>query len=140
MVAVLVDGKHATILNEGDSRAYRVNEDGITCVTRDHSLVQDLVERGELTQDEARNHPNKNLITRALGAETELNADLFQLEVKDGEYFLLCTDGLSNQLSDQEILYEIIHGGEDEDCCNRLLEIAIRRGAPDNVTAVLIKC
>lgn len=140
MVALLADGAHVTILNEGDSRAYRVNENGIECVTRDHSLVQDLVDRGELTQEEAKTHPNKNLITRALGSEPELNADLFELQAQPGEFFLLCSDGLSNLLSDQEILYEIIHGGEAEDCCRRLLEIAIRRGAPDNVTAVLIQC
>ena len=140
MVAALLDGTHATILNEGDSRAYHINPEGIVRVTRDHSLVEDMVLRGDLTPDEARFHPNKNLITRALGAEAELHADLFEVDVNEGEFFVLCSDGLSNVVSDQEILYEVLHGGTEESCCQRLLDIAIKRGAPDNVTVVLIQC
>lgn len=140
MVAVLLDGVHATILNEGDSRAYHVTPNAIARVTRDHSLVEDLVLRGDLTPDQARIHPHKNLITRALGAEPDLHADLFELDVREKDYFVLCSDGLSNVVSDQEILYEVLHGGAAEDCCQRLLDIAIKRGAPDNVTVVLIQC
>lgn len=140
MVAVLAEGTHISALNEGDSRAYHITPEEITKVTRDHSLVQDLVERGELTPEEARVHPHKNFITRALGAEPQLNADLFTLEASEGDYILLCSDGLSNQLADQEILYEVIHGGDDEGCCQRLIDIALKRGAPDNVTVALIKC
>ena len=140
MVAVLLDGTRATILNEGDSRAYYITPDTITRVTRDHSLVEDLVLRGDLTPDQARTHPHKNLITRALGAEAELHADLFVQDTKQGDYFLLCSDGLSNIVSDQEILYEVLHGGPEDECCQRLLDIAIKRGAPDNVTVALIRC
>ena len=140
MVAALVDGGLATILNEGDSRAYHITPEGIARVTRDHSLVEDLVLRGDLTPDEARCHPHKNLITRALGAEAALRADLYEQEVNAGEYLLLCSDGLSNVVSDQEMLYEVLHGGDNSDCCQRLLEIAINRGAPDNVTVALIQC
>lgn len=140
MVAVLLDGKRAAILNEGDSRAYHITPDSITRVTRDHSLVEDLVLRGELTPDQARTHPHKNLITRALGAEPELHADLFVQDVNEGDFFVLCSDGLSNIVSDQEILYEVLHGGPEENCCQRLLDIAIKRGAPDNVTVALIHC
>ena len=140
MVCVFLDGRHATVLNEGDSRVYHVTPDSIVQVTRDHSLVEDLVRRGDLTPDQARFHPHKNLITRALGAEPALNADLFELDVNPGEYFVLCSDGLSNVVSEQEILYEILHGGPAEDCCGRLLDIAIKRGAPDNVTVVLMQC
>ena len=132
LVAALADGEEALILNEGDSRAYHLSEEGgIVRVTRDHSLVEDLVQRGELTREQARTHPHKNLITRALGAEPELRADVFRQ---------LCSDGLSNVVSEQELLYEVIHGGEACTCCRRLLEIALHRGAPDNVTAVLIQC
>lgn len=138
MVAVLAGESEAVILNEGDSRAYHVNQDGVVQVTRDHSLVEDLVERGELTREQARSHPHKNLITRALGAEPVLMADCFRQELRPGDYLLLCSDGLSNVVNEQEILYEIIHGGEAETCCQRLLDIALNRGAPDNVTAVLI--
>ena len=140
MVAVLLDGGQATVLNEGDSRAYHITPEDIRQITRDHSLVEDLVRRGELTPEQARIHPNKNLITRALGSETELHADLFRTEVEPGQYILLCSDGLSNVVSEQEILYEVLHGGEADQCCERLLNIAMKRGAPDNVTAVLMQC
>jgi len=140
MVALLLEGSRATILNEGDSRAYHVTPDSITRVTRDHSLVEDLVLRGDLTPEQARTHPHKNLITRALGAEPELHADLFVQEAKEGDFFLLCSDGLSNVVSDQEMLYEILHGGPAAECCQRLLDIALKRGAPDNVTVALIQC
>lgn len=139
MVAVLVAGRGAHILNIGDSRCYLVTEEGISRVTRDHSVVEDLVQKGRITPEEARLHPRKNLITRALGAEEHVRADLYRLDLNEGDCLLLCSDGLSNIVTDQEILYEIIHGGEKADCCRRLLDIAMSRGAPDNVTAVLLQ-
>ena len=139
MVAALAGAAEAVILNEGDSRAYHINSEGIVLVTRDHSLVEDLVERGELTREQARTHPHKNLITRALGAEPELRADCFRQPLAEGDYLLLCSDGLSNVVNEQEMLYEVVHGGAPEQCCNRLLEIALSRSAPDNVTVVLVK-
>ena len=139
LVAALAGPGEAVILNEGDSRAYHINQEGIVLVTRDHSLVEDMVERGELTREQARTHPHKNLITRALGAEPVLLADCFRQSMAPGDYLLLCSDGLSNVVTEQEMLYEVIHGGEDESCCQRLLDIALHRGAPDNVTAVLIR-
>lgn len=140
MVSALVapTGK-ATLLNIGDSRAYRLGEEGIVKVTRDHSLVEDLVHRGKITPEEARQHPQKNLITRCLGSEKNARTDLYDIELKAGEFLLLCSDGLSNVLTDQELLYEVIHGGEPETCCQRMLDITLSRGAPDNVTAVLIQ-
>lgn len=140
LVAAMVDTHFATLLNVGDSRAYQISESGIKQITRDHSVVEDLVISGQLTREEARNHPRKNLITRALGCEPQLRADLFRVEVKEGDRLLLCSDGLSNLVTEQEILYEVIHGGEDDTCCQRLLEIALHRGAPDNVTVVLVRC
>ena len=139
LVAALAGEREAVILNEGDSRCYHINRDGIILVTRDHSLVEDLVERGELTREQARTHPHKNLITRALGAEPVLMADCFRQPMAEGDRLLLCSDGLSNVVNEQEMLYEVIHGGKDEECCRRLLDIALSRGAPDNVTAVLVK-
>ena len=141
LVAALAGPGEALILNEGDSRAYHISEEGgILQVTRDHSLVEDLVERGELTRDQARVHPHKNLITRALGSDPELKTDVFRRGLTQGDFLLLCSDGLSNVVSEQEILYEVVHGGEACTCCRRLLDIALQRGAPDNVTAVLIQC
>lgn len=139
LVAALAGPEIAAILNEGDSRCYLVREQGILRITRDHSLVEDLVERGELTREQARTHPNRNLITHALGAEPELHTDVFHQPLSPGDFLLLCSDGLSNVVSEQEILFEVLHGGPPESCCERLLEIALHRGAPDNVTVVLIQ-
>ena len=123
LVAVLIlKSLSALVLNIGDSRAYLLNSDGVRCVTVDHSLVELMVQRGEITPEQAKNHPGKNLITRAVGTDC----------------ILLCSDGLSNQMADQEILFEVIHGAHKSDCCRRLLQIAKERGAPDNVTSVLI--
>ena len=139
MVAVLAGAEEAVILNEGDSRCYHINDEGIVLVTRDHSLVEDLVERGELTREQARTHPHRNLITRALGAEPVLMADCFRQPLSPGDCLLLCSDGLSNVVNEQEMLYEVVHGGAPEQCCQRLLSIALSRGAPDNVTVVLMR-
>ena len=125
-------------MNIGDSRAYHLGADGIRCVTVDHSLVELMVQRGELTHEQAKNHPSKNLITRAVGTEKQVAADVFSLTAEPGDCLLLCSDGLSNQMADQEILFEVVHGAQKADCCQRLLDIAKSRGAPDNVTSVLI--
>lgn len=139
LVAALVTEQTCYVVNVGDSRGYLVSTEGIRRITRDHSLVEDLVERGEITPEQARTHPQKNLITRALGTGETARADLFREPRVPGAFLLLCSDGLSNVVTDQEILYEIIHGGEPSDCCKRLLDTALQRGAPDNVTAVLLQ-
>ena len=138
LVAVLIRGKQATILNVGDSRAYKIDRGGIFQVTRDHSLVQLMVDRGELTPELARTYPGKNFITRAVGTEPIVISDVYHQEAQRGDFFLLCTDGLSNMMDEQEILFEVLHGVKKQNCCQRLLEIAKNRGAPDNVTSVLI--
>ena len=138
LVAVLVRGRHATVVNVGDSRAYQVGRNGICQVTRDHSLVQMMVERGELTPEMARTYPGKNFITRAIGTEPMVRCDVYHLELDKGDCLLLCSDGLSNMMDDQEILFEVVHGVNKQYCCQRLLDIAKNRGAPDNVTSILI--
>lgn len=139
LVAALLLRDHVHIINIGDSRAYHITDEGIRRITRDHSVVEDLVLRGELTPEQARQHPQKNLITRALGAEEQLRVDVYELPVRAGELLLLCSDGLSNVVTDQEILYEAVHGGAVDGCCDRLLDITLSRGAPDNVTALLFR-
>ena len=138
LVAVLLRGYEAIAINVGDSRVYSVNRNGIRRVTVDHSLVQMMVDRGELTPERARTYPGKNYITRAVGTEPVAECDVFRLDVERGDCLLLCTDGLSNMMDDQEILFEVVHGIKKQFCCQRLLEIAKNRGAPDNVTSVLI--
>ena len=139
LVAALVTEGTAHIINVGDSRAYYITGAGIEQITRDHSVVQDLVARGDITQEQARQHPGKNLITRALGAEPEVRGDLFHRQMEPGGTLLLCSDGMSNVVTEQEMLYEVIHGGPIDQCCQRMLDIALGRGAPDNVTAVLLQ-
>ena len=138
LVAVLVRGKRATVINVGDSRAYGIDRTGIRQITKDHSLVQLMVERGELKPELAKTYPGKNFITRAIGTEATVMCDIFHLEVAKGDFFLLCSDGLSNMMDDQEILFEVVHGVNKQLCCKRLVDIAKNRGAPDNVTSVLI--
>lgn len=138
LVAALYCPKGALVLNIGDSRCYHIGAEGVQCVTTDHSVVQLMVQRGELTPEQAKTHPSKNLITRAVGPSAQVTVDVFAPELQEGDFLLLCTDGLSNQMADQEILFEVIHGARTDDCCQRLLEIAKERGAPDNVTSVLI--
>ena len=139
LVAVLVHGKKATVVNVGDSRAYGIDDSGIRQISKDHSLVQMMVERGDLKPEQAKNYPGKNLITRAIGTEAVVMCDIFHLDVAKGDFFLLCSDGLSNMMDDQEILFEVIHGVNKAHCCKRLLNIAKNRGAPDNVTSVLLQ-
>ena len=138
LVAALIRGKKVTVVNVGDSRAYGIDADGIHQLTIDHSLVQMMVDRGDLAPETAKNYPGKNLITRAIGTEPTVICDLFHMEVAKGDYILLCSDGLSNLMDDQEILFEVVHGVNKQNCCQRLLNIAKNRGAPDNVTSVLV--
>lgn len=139
LVAVLISGDYATIVNVGDSRAYSITSDDVRQLTTDHSLVQMMIARGELTPEKARNYPGKNLITRAIGTESVVECDIFHRDLADGECLLLCTDGLSNLVDEQEILFEVVHGLNKQSSSQRLLEIAKKRGAPDNVTCVLIQ-
>ena len=139
LTAALVCGKKVSTVNVGDSRIYAITRSGIKQLTRDHSLVQMMVERGELTPELARTYPGKNFITRAIGTEPVVECDLVHTTLEKGDCLLLCSDGLSNMMDDQEILFEVVHGVNKQQCCQRLLDIAKNRGAPDNVTSILIQ-
>ena len=138
LVAVFLQNGEAYIINVGDSRCYLITRDRIDQVTEDHSVVGLMVARGQITEEEARFHPNRNLITRAVGTEPTVECDCFYLRMQQGESLLLCSDGLSNMVTKPELLYEITHSHEAQDICGKLIEIARERGAPDNVTAVLL--
>ena len=138
LVAALVKGKQVAVVNVGDSRLYLINDE-IKQITEDHSLVQMILRRGELTREQAKNFPGKNYITRAIGTEPTVDCDFFHLDMKKDECLLLCSDGLSNLLDEQEMLFEVAHGAKMDHCCQRLRDIAIKRGAPDNVTSILIE-
>ena len=138
LVAAYISGRRATIVNVGDSRCYAVNREGIQQITTDHSLVQMMLRRGELTEEQARFYPGKNYITRAIGTEPTVECDIFTWKLERGDALLLCSDGLHGIVDDQEILFEVVHGVNKAICCQRLLNIAKTRGAPDNVTSVLV--
>ena len=138
LVAALLSGKTATIVNVGDSRCYHITRSDIRRITVDHSVVQMMVDRGELTAEEARSYPGRNYITRAVGTEPTVQSDLFAIRVERGDALLLSSDGLHNEVDDQEILFEVVHGVNNDNCCQRLLDIANMRGSPDNVTSVLV--
>ena len=137
LVGAIATAHLAVIANVGDSRAYLINREGIFRVTRDHSVVEDLLGKGEITPQEARNHPSKNLITRALGTEPEINCDLFSLELRPDDILLLCSDGLTNVVEEAEILYEVLQGADLSSSCTHLLALANARGGPDNITIVI---
>ena len=136
VVAAVVADKLACIAHVGDSRAYLIHEDAICQITRDHSVVQEMVEAGQITQEEARAHPNKNVITRALGIVPEIAIDYSEVTLQRGDALILCTDGLSNQMEADEIK-NIVKAGV-EDACARLVTQANARGGPDNITVVLL--
>ena len=138
LVAALLRKNQVSIVNVGDSRCYGITRDGIRQLTKDHSLVQMMVDRGELTPEVAKSYPGKNFITRAIGTEPLVMCDIFHRDMNKGDFLLLCSDGLSNLMDDQEILFEVVHGVNKQHCCKRLLNIAKNRGAPDNVTSILV--
>lgn len=139
LVAVFQQEDEAYIVNVGDSRCYYVSDTEISQITEDHSVVGLMVSRGQITEEEARNHPRKNLITRAIGTEPLVECDCFYVQMEEGEKLLLCSDGLSNLLTKPELLYEVTHSNDLKDGCKRLIDAANQRGAPDNVTVVLME-
>ncbi|MBQ5972626.1 MAG: Stp1/IreP family PP2C-type Ser/Thr phosphatase [Oscillospiraceae bacterium] len=139
IVAALVDGDDACVMNAGDSRAYLVGAKAIRQVTTDHSVAQEMVRRGELTPGEARRHPSRNYITRAVGTERTILPQLYELRPDYGDVLLLCTDGLYNMVEDAEIYAEVSSGRPLAECAKRLIALANERGGPDNITVTLLK-
>lgn len=137
VVAVVVRDNVAHIAHAGDSRAYIVNDDGVEQITVDHSLVQNLVDRGEITKEEAEHHPNKNVITRALGVDKRIDVDFSEVEMYENETLVLCTDGLSNCVNNAEMA-EDIKDGQYYAFADRLVKRANKNGGNDNITVVAI--
>lgn len=138
LVGALAKDNVACVINIGDSRCYHLSESGITQVSHDHSLVAELAAMGRITEDEARTHPNRNIITRALGTEAEVRADLFEVKLQAGDRLLFCSDGLSNEMLPEEI-DTLARAERLEDACRALLQLALDRGAPDNVTVLIMQ-
>lgn len=138
MVAAICGDGQVLVGNVGDSRAYFLDETGMRQITEDHSLVTELMKRGDLTPYQASRHPSRNVITRAMGADATVQCDTFAETVKPGNYLLLCSDGLIREVTEPEIYYEVFQAEHPETACARLLEMAKSRGGRDNITVVLI--
>ncbi len=137
---VVKNNGNGYIINVGDSRAYHISKrsNSIYQITRDHSLVEELMEAGAITAEQARTHPQKNIITRALGSDFSVECDYFEFSLLNGDILLLCSDGLSNMISDLEMLEYAKEYQDPELLCRALMSKALNRGANDNVTVVAL--
>jgi protein phosphatase len=138
MVALAVRDAHAWVMNIGDSRCYLFRNGKLEQITADHSLVEEQVRSGRMTQAEAQRSPLKNVITRALGTQSQVTPDVFALETEPGDLFLLCTDGLTRELTDAAIEDILRKGISLTERCASLVEAANRVGGHDNVTCLLV--
>jgi protein phosphatase len=140
MTVALVEGDQVTIGHVGDSRAYRLRENALEQLTEDHSLVAELVRSGKLSPEEAETHPQRSVITRALGTDPDVDADTFTVEAQPGDVFLLCSDGLTTMVEDDHIV-EVVnrHRGNLERAAKQLISDANRSGGDDNVTVVFFE-
>ena len=138
-VCALVRGGEATLCHAGDSRAYLCRGGKLTQLTHDHSYVQELVDCGTITVEEAEHHPQKNIITRAVGTDKTVEADIYEFRAEAGDVILLCSDGLVNMVEDEEILSVINLSETLSDAANKLVAEAETAGGTDNITVILIR-
>jgi len=138
MVGALISGGETLVFNIGDSRAYLLSGSKLSRITRDHSAVEHMVEKGDITAEEARSHPDKNLITRALGTDEVVECDFYPLKAKKGEWLLFCSDGLNDMLDDNEMENIMTRDADMSGCCKRLIDAANARGGLDNITVVIV--
>lgn len=134
----ILDKENLSISQIGDSRAYRINDKGITRLTKDHSLVQMLLDEGRLNNIDISNHPQKNVITRALGTDSKVKIDLYNYKIQPSDTYLVCTDGLYNMVSEDEI-HEIIQNNEPPEAVRQLINLANDNGGNDNITVLVFK-
>lgn len=137
VVATFID-KSLYIANVGDSRLYIVNNE-IQQITRDHSLVEEMINLGEIDRRNARTHEKKNIITRAIGVDSEVVADFFEVEYSKGDIILICSDGLSNMIEDEDMKMIINEGNDVSEIANKLIEVANNNGGKDNISVVLVE-
>ncbi len=138
VVCAFSDGE-GFIANIGDSRAYACRSDEIYQITVDHSIVEELVECGTITKEEARKHPRKNIITRAVGSDKTTKADIFEYEYRSGDTIIMCSDGLSGMVEDDVILNAVKNSGTSRETAETLIEIAKENGGLDNITVIVIR-
>jgi len=137
LVAAVIWDDIAVFGNVGDSRAYLINESGIKKITSDHSLMEHMLQTGKITPEEALRHPKRNVITRALGVDLEVICDIYSENLKTGNVVLLCSDGLSGEMSEDEIYTIVITSSGPEEACKRLIDRANQLGGRDNITVAI---
>ena len=138
IVAAIVKNSTACIAHVGDSRAYKISGDKIEQITKDHSLVQQMLDIGQITQQEFEHHPIKNIITRAMGIAEEIDIDFDFVEINEGDAILICTDGLSGQVEKEKLL-EIYNNSEFDEIADKYIQAANDNGGVDNITVVVMK-
>ena len=139
LVAATVIGDRLHVANVGDSRLYLINHEAIRQITRDHSLVEEMVRLGEMDKADAKDHPDKNIITRAVGVAPELSVDFFEVRLKPDETILMCSDGLTNMIEDEKIKRIVLGQRDIVEKAEKLIEAANGNGGKDNITVVLIE-
>lgn len=139
LVGLMIEERHVLVLNVGDSRCYRLRHRSLEQITLDHSLVEEQVRLGRMTCSEASRSPLRNVITRALGTQCRVTPDLFELEAELGDLFLLCSDGLTRELSDPQIESILCLDLPLDDLCAHLVHAAKKSGGHDNITCVLVR-
>lgn len=139
VTACVIKGDKVTAAQVGDSRLYLIRDAEITQITKDHSLVEMLLESGEITKEDAKHHPQKNVITRAIGTESSVEADIYEFSLKKDDILLLCSDGLVNMVEDEKILSLITKSDDFDALSDVLVKEAETAGGHDNITVVLIK-
>ena len=139
LTVVLLLGKYLTIGHVGDSRAYLISDNGLKVITRDHSLVERLRELGQLSEDEAAVHPQRNVLYRAVGQGGNLEVDVLSHPIPDSGYLLICSDGLWGVVPDPEIQSIILKAPHPQIACEQLIKAANSAGGPDNITAILVQ-
>ncbi|MEG0071111.1 MAG: Stp1/IreP family PP2C-type Ser/Thr phosphatase [Raoultibacter sp.] len=138
VTAAVLEGERLVIAHVGDSRAYLLHQGKLQQLTRDHSLMADMIESGQLTPEEARVHPNRSVITRALGSDPRMVADLYEINVEAGDRLLLCSDGLSSMLEDPQIEAVLSRARDPQRCASMLVNEAIALGGHDNITVIVV--
>ena len=136
-VAAIVYNERAYIINVGDSRAYHIFDDSIQQITKDHTEVRRLIDKGKITEEEGKTHPKRNYILRAVGATRDITPDYFELELKPTDKLLLCSDGLHSSGDDAEIAGIIVNNPVHK-CCDILVDYALNNGGRDNISVALI--
>lgn len=139
LVAAIYDETHFVAANVGDSRLYHFDGSSLRRITHDHSFVAELVRRGIITEEEAKTHPRRNIITRAIGTESRVASDIFPCEWKQGDMLLLCSDGLCGVLSDEETAAYLRNSVDLDATCAALISRALQLGSRDNITVVLVR-